>query len=188
MRLSHVGIVNARRQSRNGPSLPGAMCLSNVEAAYGVPHWYASAALAWKGASKKHSVRNYKDIPTGVPCYWSGGSEGYGHIAISHRRGSSKVWSTDIKRWGFFDLVDIREIEKQWGLKFEGWSAELAGVTIYTPPLKPTRVSKAMDSVHLALDYLSDAILKSHRRHRVKEFRNNLAQALSDAKEDHLER
>lgn len=138
-RLTLAGIAAAREQSATGkPASPHGLaagwCLWYVEEMYGVPHWYPDATAAWEGAQHKHETSDPASIPRGVPVYWTGGSAGHGHIAIS--AGNGHCWSTDIKRAGFFDRCPIAQIEQQWGLRLVGWSEDLAGVTIYHPRTK----------------------------------------------------
>jgi hypothetical protein len=139
-RLTLAGIAAARQQSQTGnPTSPNGdhsagWCLWHVEEAYGVPHWYGDATAAWENAQRKHPTSDPNSIPRGVPIYWTGGSSGHGHIAIS--AGDGHCWSTDIKRTGFFDRCPIDQIRQNWGLTLAGWSEDLAGVTIYHPRTK----------------------------------------------------
>lgn len=63
--------------------------------------------------------------PAGVPVYWSGGSSGDGHVALS--AGSGYVYSTDIGGNGTVSLVPLMSIQQKWGLTYEGWAETEAG-------------------------------------------------------------
>ena len=118
-------IAAARKQSHEGPRSGTGWCLRDVRVCYRIPALAPDAIGAWNIAKTKHRETDPADIPRGYPVFWSGGSEGHGHIAIS--AGGGKCWSTDIKRAGYFDYVDIAEIHAQWGLTLLGWTADLNG-------------------------------------------------------------
>jgi hypothetical protein len=118
-------IGKARKQSHEGPQFGVGMCLQEVRLCYGIPALAADAVGAWNIAKTKHRETDPADIPRGFPVFWSGGSHGHGHIAIS--AGGGKCWSTDIERAGFFDYVDIAEIHAKWGLTLLGYTGDLNG-------------------------------------------------------------
>ena len=140
-------IAAARNQSANGPRIDRWLgvstftgwCLKAVRTCYGVDaHDFTPtngrdpmAIEAFDAATFKR-VADGRTIPRGVPVFWRGGSTGAGHIAIS--TGDGDCWSTDIRRPGYFDKVPITEIAQQWGLKLVGWTEDLNGVHIWTPP------------------------------------------------------
>ena len=118
----------AREQSANGPQHGEGQCLLAVQECYGIPARDPSAAAAWAAANHKHPTADPASIPRGYPVWWTGGSHGFGHVAIA--AGGGQVWSTDIRRVGFFDLVPITEIQAVWGLTLRGWSEDLEGVMV----------------------------------------------------------
>jgi hypothetical protein len=118
-------IARARTQSKQGPKFGTGLCLQRVRICYGIPALAADAIGAWNIAQTKHRVTDPTSIPRGFPVFWSGGSDGHGHIAIS--AGGGKCWSTDIERPGFFDYVDITEIRAKWGLTLLGYTEDLNG-------------------------------------------------------------
>lgn len=121
-------IAAARTQSRRGPLLEVGMCLANVDACYGIGPGAPTAIAAWQRAAHQHPTANPNAIPRGYPIFWSGGSHGAGHVAISAGRGW--CWSTDIRRPGRFDRVRVDQIRRQWGLHLEGWTQDINGETI----------------------------------------------------------
>lgn len=119
----------AREQAQHGPTAQAGMCLSMVVDAYQVHHGVPDAIASWRMAVHKHRApATGAAIPRGWPIYWSGGSAGHGHIAIS--AGGGFCWSTDIKRPGRFDLVRVERIRDQWGLTLLGWTNDLNGTLI----------------------------------------------------------
>jgi hypothetical protein len=85
----------------------------------------------------------------------TGGSHGYGHIAISV--GGGKCWSTDIQRPGYFDLVPVTRIHDAWGLTFVGWSEDVDGVRVITV-LPPTPAPVATPHIDHAINDLAEQI------------------------------
>lgn len=145
-------IARARAQSRGDDPLETSECLRNVRRLYGVAALYPDARSAWDHAVYRHPVGDSPtrraetpsmpvtiedhlarvgrfNPPAGVPVWWSGGSHGDGHVAVaSHDR--TRVWSTDIRRPGFFDLVDTVSIAYTWGLTLLGWTQDVNGRTL----------------------------------------------------------
>lgn len=110
-------------------------CLVFVRTAFGVAARQPDAASAWANAERKHPVTSGAQVPRGVPVFWTGGSHGHGHIALS--RGDGTVWTTDFVRKGKVDVARIDDITRGWGLNLAGWTEDLNGVTVYTPPKPP---------------------------------------------------
>lgn len=128
----YKAIDEARRRSksRTPTSEPG-YCLREVRECYGVGAKAPDAIAAWNAAQHKHPETDPRKIPRGAPVFWSGGSGGHGHIAI--KAGAANVWSTDIKRPGYFDKVPADLIRQRWGLKLLGWTEDVNGVRVYPP-------------------------------------------------------
>jgi hypothetical protein len=121
----YPAIIAARTQSRNGPRFGVGQCLMRVRECYGIGPLYGTAAAAWAGAIRKHRTTDPGAIPRGYPVWWTGGSQGFGHVAIAS--GNGMCWSTDIRRPGYFDVVPISAITDEWGLTLVGWSDDLDG-------------------------------------------------------------
>lgn len=90
----------------------------------------ADAVDGWKSEPDwaKHFDRN---PPAGVPVAWSGGRNGYGHRAIS--AGNGRIVSTDAGGIGRISTVPLDWVEKNWGMKYLGWSETMSGVKIPVP-------------------------------------------------------
>lgn len=121
----------------------------------------ADAVDGWK--SEPLSARHKDRRPSkGMPVAWSGGSNNFGHRAISlgpNADGVYMIRSTDAAGSGKVGTVPLDWFEKNWGMKYEGWSSTMTGVPIpvSTPPKpKPVktsrgvRVEKAIDDATLA--------------------------------------
>lgn len=128
-----IRTARARSKSPRPTSEPG-MCLREVRECYAVGPEAASAAQAWEYAEHKHRETDPRKIPRGAPVFWTGGSQGFGHIAIS--TGFRQCWSTDILRSGYFDRVPIELIGQRWGMRLVGWTEDLNGVRVFTPKRK----------------------------------------------------
>lgn len=127
-------VREARRRSHSPiPTSEPGMCLREVRECFGVGPRAEDAAEAWQQAQHKHQQTDPRKIPRGVPVFWTGGTAGHGHVAIATGFAGNCL-STDIRRPGYFDKVPIEEIHDKWGLKLVGWTEDLNGVRVYTPP------------------------------------------------------
>lgn len=127
-KMGRAAILRARAQSHDGPTQPHGLCLKMVVDAYQVRHGIPDAISSWNMAPDKHRTERPSQPPRGFPIYWSGGSEGHGHVAIA--AGDGWCWSTDIKRSGRFDLVRVDRIRTQWGLNLLGWTGSINGTPV----------------------------------------------------------
>src|ERR1044072_3188326 len=107
------------------------MCLKATRTLYRVSALYADAATAW--AHTKHRIDHDR---RGALVWWTGGSHGHGHVALS--AGDGYCWSVDIRRPGRFDRVPISTITRVWGLPFAGYSLDVNGVQVVPDPPRPT--------------------------------------------------
>ncbi len=115
-----------------------AMCLMFVRSCYGVAAYYATARKAWEGAKHRHATTNASSIPPGVPVFWRTGTVNW-HVAISI--GDGYCYSTDIGGKGKVGRIGINDLSKRWGATLLGWTEDLNGVRVYTPP-KPKPPAK----------------------------------------------
>lgn len=99
-------------------------CLHTCRTAWGLPGGSPSAAAQWE--SIPHSHRHFGPAPLGAPIFWTGGSVGYGHIALSDGHGS--VWSTDLPVEAHVGLVSVPSVIESWpNHQLAGWSSMLEG-------------------------------------------------------------
>lgn len=115
-------VASAVRATVNAPG----QCLQWSREQAGIPSKYSDASTAWRHATGRRSGN--ANPPRGAAVYWTGGSHGYGHIAISV--GHHKVRSSDAGGSGRVATVSIRELSKKWHLKYAGWSNSINGYTI----------------------------------------------------------
>lgn len=106
-------------------------CLRTVRQYYAVPSKYGTAAASWFAADHKHFASDGRDVPRGAPVYWTGGSRGAGHVAISV--GGGVCLSTDWKEPGRIDYANINDITSHWNIDFKGWSREVNDVVVWRP-------------------------------------------------------
>lgn len=131
VRSPEAAIGVARSWSQSGRYVGVGQCLRTVRQYYNVGSKYGTAALCWYAANNKHRVRSGYAVPRGVPVYWTGGSRGAGHIAISV--GGGLCLSTDWKRAGRIDYARIDDITRYWGLNFQGFANEVNDVVVWRP-------------------------------------------------------
>ncbi|MDQ1103893.1 hypothetical protein [Nocardioides zeae] len=123
--------------TRRAPTKDGtwlAWCLVFVRSCFGIDAAYTSAIKAWAGAERRHVTSRAESIPAGVPVFWRTPGP-HGHVALS--LGNGYVLSNDILRRGKIDVVHSDVITKRWGATLLGWTEDLNGRTVWSPP-KPT--------------------------------------------------
>jgi hypothetical protein len=107
-------------------------CLGFVRAAYALPALgYPDASTAWDGTLH----RGTGTAPRGALLWWTGGSEGHGHVAISN--GDGHCYSTDFGAAGYVGdgrirLIPIENVAKQSSCVYRGWSRDYGG-NIFLP-------------------------------------------------------
>jgi hypothetical protein len=119
----------AQSQHRDGGTEWNGLCLQFVRTCYAVDAHYPSAAEAWRAAEHKHRETDGDNVPRGVPFFWTGGSQGFGHVVISV--GGGLCWSNDIKVNGGISLARIDDITRRWGLKPQGWTEDVNTVRVW---------------------------------------------------------
>jgi hypothetical protein len=116
-------------------------CLAYVRTAFNVGPKYGSAIQAWNGARHRHGPES--PPPPAVPIYFEGGL--YGHIGTS--AGGWDCWSTDQPSAGSVAKVNIHDLARNWGKTYVGWSEDLNGERVWSPPdLDLSRLQKAAAS------------------------------------------
>lgn len=136
-RSASEALAWARAQHDNGSRNWHNICLIFVHDCFNVGAYYPSASRAWYGAAHKHPTTDGNKVPRGVPYFWTGGSQGFGHIVIS--AGGGLCWSTDINVRGGVSLVRINDITRRWGQNPAGWTEDLNKVRVYTPSTAPAK-------------------------------------------------
>lgn len=121
-----VSLANAKAESKKSAAYAIGLCLAHVNDWLGTPHVGGDAAGSWSKAKKRHTDDN---PPAGAPVFWTGGSSGHGHIALSE--GGGTISTTDYPRAGHTGVgVSIHMPKDHWGLKYAGWTEDLNGVSI----------------------------------------------------------
>lgn len=125
------GVEKAIASAVGSHSYPVGLCLQWVRTRWGIDVGAPNAIAAWRvvPTDKRHS---FYTPPAGVPVFWSGGSHGLGHVAIS--LGNGKVRSTDIGGAGTVTTVDLSVITAKWKMTYLGWTDALNGVVVYKEP------------------------------------------------------
>lgn len=133
-------IQNARHDAKAGTTRRVGLCLQWVRTWLGIAARYPTAADAWAQARFRHPETDPAKIPRGVAVFWTGGSHGFGHVALA--TGNARCYSSDIVRDGQADHVDIDLIREKWGLELAGWTEDLNGIRYYTAPRPPAPPAK----------------------------------------------
>lgn len=125
----------ARGQHQDQGREWGAMCLSFVRQAFECPAGTPTASDAWNNAHFKHLTSDGNRAPRAAAFFWRGGSKGFGHVVITC--GGGMCWSNDINVYGGISFVRINDITRKWGQQPMGWTQDLNGLKIWTPPPMP---------------------------------------------------
>ena len=113
---------NAEASTTNSPGY----CLQWSRERAAIAAAYPDAATAWRNTNDRHPGN--RNPPRGAMAYWTGGSSGYGHIAVS--LGGGRVRSTDAGGRGKVATVDLSWPEQAWGLPYAGWAWDVNETTI----------------------------------------------------------
>lgn len=163
-RTPREALQAARDQSAHGPRFGVNECKMRTRLLYGIPSdGSPSAAAAWVRCRFKHTPTTpLRDIPKGALVWWLGGAAGHGHVALY--AGGGQVWSTDIDRPGYFDLVPVLEVARRWpSLTLVGWSEDIDGVRVIRPAMG--RIGQARRLLRAAA---GDESLPAARRARAR--------------------
>lgn len=113
------------------------MCLQFVRKQYGIPAGAPDAATAWALAKVRH--HDARNPPPGVCAFYLGGSAGHGHVAITDER--TGIVGTDAPTRGSIGTVPLDWPERNWGMRYVGWTEDLNGVALTADPRKRRRPS-----------------------------------------------
>lgn len=163
MRTYPEAEASIRKQSKSGPPFRVGLCLQRCRLVYGIPARDQSASEAWSRAKYRHTEGGHS--PAGAFEFWTGGSKGYGHIAIS--AGGGWCWSTDIERRGYFDLVPTSVISQKWrNQKYVGWTEDINGKRVNVAPVtKWAKVRRDLEALLASEDM--KAVIQKRRSVRL---------------------
>lgn len=123
----------------NNRPIDDGMCLNHTWRATDIPNGgrpSAASALAWTRQAGK--LRTDGKAPFGAWLYWSGGSDGNGHVALSAR--GKRIASTDVKGPATTGVVEQSWPVTHWGLRYEGWT-DWYGVTFTVGTFRQRRLA-----------------------------------------------
>lgn len=123
------------------------MCLKFVRLSLGAPSAALTALAAWNAARFKHT--GDRTPPAGVPVFFTAGSNGAGHVALSI--GGGKVRSTDWPHRGQISETTIGAIENAWRRRLLGWTEDLNGARVWAPT-SPSPTSTQEATMNIAPD------------------------------------
>lgn len=103
------------------------MCLQQVRLWADIPARYPDAATAWEHTEDRHPGGT-STPPRGALVFWTGGSDGHGHIACS--LGNGRIRTTDGDGPGRIATRPLTWITAEWGLPLAGWAWDVNGHTI----------------------------------------------------------
>jgi hypothetical protein len=137
---------------------------------YGFLNLGCNAIDGWKGAPKKyrhHGIDKMKQAPAGALVFWSGGSEGFGHVGISDGKGH--IFGTDLPTTNHFGKFAIDQVVAAFGNQHEpaGWTFPyfpLAGSDDRHPPKLSDHVETAQERVMKRLIAAAQDVIAAAKR------------------------
>lgn len=126
-----TALARCYQQARSGPAFEPGHCKQETREVYSVPSdGSKSAAIGWLRTDHRLNVAGDK-APRGSLLWWTGGSNGYGHVAIAD--GEGWVWTVDAVKPGYWGRVPFGWFATHWpALDFAGVSADIDGVQVYS--------------------------------------------------------
>lgn len=132
-----------RAHQEHAPAFGVNECKKQTRTAYGVASdGSKDATEAW--SRTRHRLSAAEPWLPGALAWWTGGSEGHGHVAICDTK-PGYVWTVDYLRPGHWDRVLLAAVSARWTqLREVGFSADIDGVQVVKIPVhRPTRVEQA---------------------------------------------
>lgn len=129
-----------RAQVKQGARLKVGLCKLRTREAYGVASdGSPDATTAWRRTD--HRVTG--QWVWGAFLWWTGGSEGHGHVAVCRwRRGH--IFTVDYPRLGHWNATTVDELEDAWpSIRYAGMSLDIDGVKVRRLPAVRRRWSHA---------------------------------------------
>src|SRR6266540_2852787 len=115
------------------------MCLAFSRSCWQVPPLYGNATEGWMATKNRGTGTS----PPGALEWWTGGSRGYGHVALS--AGSEEIWTSDLIRQGQIDLAQRSIVSQKWGLSYAGWSRDINEVKVLDSLSQETTMIEGCD-------------------------------------------
>ncbi len=151
--MAFTAAVTARNAENDRVNDPG-MCQQQCRIWAGISARYPDAATAWRNTNDRHP--GDRNPPRGSMVFWTGGSSGHGHVAVS--LGGGKIRSTDAGGRGRVATVDLGWVERNWGQRYGGWAWDNNEQTIIHSTPKPPAPVKPRHNIEAAVKELNQAI------------------------------
>lgn len=108
-------------------------CLRFTQSVYGAPVKYPTAWDAWLAVDGKHQDRNMPntDVPIWFESWgtYNGVTKNWGHASV-YQASTGRVFSSPGSGYGNKWFASISDAERQWGMRYVGWSEYLNGMQI----------------------------------------------------------
>lgn len=130
-----------RHERRTGLAVWPGKCLKEQRTAYGVPSKRYQPGDVTAASAFRHTEFPISASVPGALLWWTGGSTGAGHVAMSAGiiDGVLMCYTTDFRRPGHVDVAPVDAITHGWGLHFEGATADINGVRVIPPAVRRIR-------------------------------------------------
>jgi hypothetical protein len=117
-------VKRARNAVTKGTWFGPGQCLKSVRTLAGAEGGTYDAVAGWNKAKYK---RRGQYGPAGTFEWWSGGSHGHGHVAVSIGKinGRYRCVTLDYLRHGRMNITDTANISKNWHLHHLGYTTDI---------------------------------------------------------------
>lgn len=116
-------------------------CLRFTQSVFGAPVKYPTAWVAWMNQTGKHENRSMPnvDVPIWFESWgtYNGITQNWGHASV-YQASTGRVFSSPGSGYGNKWFASIAEAERQWGMRYVGWSENLNGMQIVSWTSDPT--------------------------------------------------
>lgn len=142
MRTWKAGVAAAADMAARNVWIDRGRCKQRTREAFLIEsNGTGSATESWDRAPDRHHATDPSQIPDDCFVWWTGGSDGFGHVAIkTDGRLLSPGTPAEPEEWGWTTFAGM------WGnLKLAGWTHSIDGQTPPRPaPPRPPRVARIM--------------------------------------------
>lgn len=160
-------LAHVRNAAQNAALFKVGMCKQRTRIAFGVLDSKSDDATeAWTETKQRINVT----LDTWRPAilWWTGGSEGHGHVAFTDPT-PGLIWTVDFPTEGRWNLVSKARLEKNWpNLRYAGASLDIDGVPVIEAPRPATgqpNITHAIQDLTKARDHTKPG----PRRRRIRE-------------------
>lgn len=135
----------------NAAPFPVGLCKQRTRLAFAVPSdGSEDATEAWSRTKHRVAVTAQNWRPAIL--WWTGGSNGHGHVAFTDPE-PGIIWTVDYPKPGYWNRVPKTDLERSWPkLRYAGASLDIDGVQVIEPTPHFPQIDDAISDLTKARD------------------------------------